>query len=350
MRIHLAILLFLVSPGRALAETGRIQVVAEGAPGEVVLDSFPTGKNAPATLDGVSVGEHEVSVVYGCMTGSVRVQVTASQLVRATLPMNNTGGEGTVRFSALPPRAEVWVDDVPVPFVEGKAELSCGAHRLLVEAPGIAPWQDMVVVTRGKWTRIKAQFDTKGIDRADPGAVAPQRSEGEFLEEELDEDPMDAEFGGEDEFSFDLPNDDVDVEFEDEFEQGDRDSDYAPRTPDELSELDGGWGSRATDRASLTKRVGISVGSAGVGVVGAVLMIRGIQENNAFVDEWKNLYRFEPTSPEAQAYWAKNIRPARTKAGLGGTATVLGLGGAAATMLFLDIQPGSGLIRLSGEF
>ena len=349
MRTYLAILLFLVLPSLALAATGRIQVVAEGAPGEILLDSFPTGKKAPATLDGVSVGEHEVALVYGCMTGSLRVQVEDSQLARAALPMNNSGGVGTVRFSALPLRAEVWVDDTPVPFVDGKAELSCGAHRLLVEAPGIAPWQDMVVVTSGKWTRIQARFDSESIDRADP-AVVPTMSEDQYLEEELEEDPMDAEFGEEDEFNFDAPNDEMGVEFEDEFDQGDRDSDFAPRTPDELSELDGGWITRPTDRASLTKRVGISVGMAGVGVVGAVLMVGGIQENNAFIDEWKNLYRFEPTGPEAQAYWSENIRPARVKAALGGTATALGLGGATATMLFLDIQPGGGMIRLAGNF
>jgi hypothetical protein len=350
MRNHLAILLFLVLPNLALASTGRIQVVAEGAPGEIVLDNFPTGKTAPAILDAVSVGEHEVVVVYGCMTGSLRVRVADSQLAKAALPMNNAGGVGTVRFSALPPRAEIWVDDALVPFVDGKAELSCGAHRLLVEAPGIAPWQEMVVVTSGKWTRIQAQFDSESIDRADPAVGAQERSEAEYLEEELDEDPMDAEFGDEDEFNFDASNDDMDVEFEDEFEQDDRDSDFAPRTPDELSELDGGWIARPTDRASLTKRVGISVGSAGVGAVGAVLMIGGVQENNAFIDEWKNLYRFEPTSPDAQDYWSKNIRPARTKAALGGAATVIGLGGAAATMLFLNIEPGGGMIRLAGNF
>jgi hypothetical protein len=349
MHTHLAILLLLALPNPALAATGRIQVVAEGAPGEILLDSFPTGRNAPATLDGISVGAHEVAVVYGCMTGSLRVQVVDSQLARAVLPMNNVGGVGTVRFSALPPRAEVWVDDALVPFVDEKAELPCGAHRLLVEAPGIAPWQDTVVVTSGKWTRIQAQYDPENIDRADP-AVVPNMSEDQYLEEELEEDPMDAEFGEEDEFAFDLPNDDIEVEFEDEFEQGGRDSDFAPRTPDELSELDGGWIPRSTDRASLTRRVGVSVGLAGVGVVGSVLMISGVRENNAFVDEWKNLYPFEPTSPEAQAYLSKNIRPARTKAALGGTAAVLGLGGAAATMLFLDLSPGGGMIRLAGEF
>ncbi len=335
MRHHRAILLFLVLPSLTQAATGRIQVVAEGAPGEILLDSFPTGKNAPATLDGIAVGEHEVALVYGCMTGNLRVQVADSQLVQAALPMNNAGGVGTVRFSALPPRAEVWVDDAPVTFADGKAELPCGAHRLLVEGPGIAPWQDMVVVTTGKWTRIQAQFDSEGIDQADP-AADPEQSEAEFLDE--------------DEFNFDAPNDDMDVEFEDEFEQGDRDSDFAPRTPDELNELDGGWIPRSTDRMSLTKRVGISVGLGAVGVAGTVVMLSGIRQNNAFVDEWIRIYKNDPTSEDAQDLWSRSVRPARIKAGLGGTAAVVGLGGATATMLFLDIQPGGGMIRLAGDF
>jgi hypothetical protein len=79
-------------------------------------------------------------------------------------------------------------------------------------------------------------------------------------------------------------------------------------------------------------------------------MLGGIRQNNAFVDEWIKIHKNDPTSEEAQDLWSRSVRPARIKAGLGGTAAVVGLGGAVGTMLLVDLQPGGGMIRLAGEF
>ena len=46
----------------AWAGVGRIEVSAPDAPGEIVLDSFPTGEIAPATIEDVPPGEHQVEL------------------------------------------------------------------------------------------------------------------------------------------------------------------------------------------------------------------------------------------------------------------------------------------------
>jgi hypothetical protein len=212
------------------------------------------------------------------------------------------------------------------------------------------PWD---VEDGGDEEEPETEGDPNTDENADSWMDLPEE-EDLAPEDELNDDfPFDLEEDSdeptENEFGFEHPAEYAEDEFVDEFEQGDRASDFAPRTPDELSELDGGWPPRSTDRASLTKRLGISGGLVGVGVVGAVLMVSGIRANNAFVDEWKNLYGFDPTDPEAQAYWSKNIRPARIMISSGAAIAVLGVGGAGVTMFSLA-EGGAPMIAFEGRW
>jgi len=351
MRTPLFLILLGTFSSAALAGTGQIHVVAPGAPGEIVLDGFPTGMKAPATLDGVPTGQHEIEVKYGCMVGKGRVPVAEGKLAEASLEMDNVGGQGTVRIRNLPDGSEVWVDDVPVLFPERRAEIACGAHRLMVEGPGILPWQETIVVTSGKWTQVDGNFETERLEREESNQ-RPNRKEP-LDEEAMLEADLDENYGGdpEEDFSFDDTAGYETDEFVDEFDRrSNRDSDFAPRTPEELKDLDGGWIPKSSDGMTLTKRVGFSTGMVALGAVGSYFMVTGVAENNLYVDEWKSLFEFEPTSSDAQTYWNKNIRPVRIKAGLGSAAAVLGFGGAAATMFFLDGESGGMMMRVSGEF
>lgn len=342
MRLISALLLSVLLTPLAFAGTGRVEVLAVGAPGEILLDSFPTGKTAPATLEGVAVGEHEIKLVYGCMTGSGRVLVQEDKLAQANLQLNNAGGMGTARIRELPTDAEIWVDDALVKFVDGISELPCGAHRMLVEAPGYLPWQETIVVTTGKWTQLRPKLERRQVDE-------PSQAEERVYDEN---DYVDDEFDSvSDEFQFADADEENETDYIDEFENRQRDSDYAPRTPEELSGLDGpAWRSRSFNRASLTKRVGLSTTMALGGVVGLIVAVKAGAENNLLVEEYTNLYRTEPHSEEAQEHWREYIRPVRIRAGLGGAGAVLGLGGATAVMFFLDVNDTTIRLGAGGRF
>ena len=169
--------------------------------------------------------------------------------------------------------------------------------------------------------------------------------EDDYLEQELRLTP--------DDFEFTDDYDDVDAENEyfDEFDTRERESDYVPRTPDELSGLDGpAWRTRPTDRARSTKRVLLSTVMGVGGIVSTFVAIDAGAENNAFISEYTQLYQFEPNSVEAQKYWKENIQPVRIKAGLCGVGAAVGIGGAAAIMMFLDVSDTYVRVGAGGRF
>ena len=348
MRLVSAFLMLGMFSPSAYAEGGRIEVTVLGAPGEILLDSFPTGKTAPAVLEGVAAGEHEIALTYGCMSGLERVLVEENGVVIANLQMNNEGGVGTVRLRELPPGAEVWVDGAPGSFIDGIAELSCGVHRLLVETPGYLPWQETVVVTTGEWTQLSPVIERQEVDG--PGRYSARYSEeDDYLEEELRARPDDFEFT--DDYADEMDEMDEENEYFDEFNTRERESDYVPRTPDELSGLDGpAWRTRSPNRASSTKRVLLSTVMGVGGIVSTFVAIDAGAENNAFIAEYTQLYQFEPNSVEAQQYWKENIQPVRIKAGLCGVGAAVGIGGAAATMMFLDVSDTYVRVGAGGRF
>ena len=347
MRLVLATLFLGLFSPLVYAEGGSIEVSVLGAPGEILLDSFPTGKMAPATLEGVAAGEHEITLAYGCMSGVERVLVEEGRIVTANLQMNNEGGVGTVRLRNLPTGADVWVDDAPGKFVDGISELPCGAHRLLVEVPGYFSWQETVVITTGKWTQVTPVMEVKQVE--EPAfSTNDYRDEDAYLEDELDAVSDDFEFSNEYDYA---DEEDDQNEYFDEFDTRQRESDYAPRTPDELSGLDGpAWRTRSSDRASLTKRVLMSTVMGVGGLISTVVAIDAGAENNAFIVEYTKLYQFEPNSVEAQQYWKENIQPVRIKAGLCGVGAVVGIGGAAAVMMFLDVSDTYVRVGAGGRF
>ena len=191
--------LLLSSTAFAQQRPGTIVVNSGSAKGEIVLDGFPTGIMAPSTLESVPPGEHVIEVEYGCMFASGTVLVRTEEQSTANLKVENRGGEGTIRVRNLPRGAEVYIDDAPADSLglEDGSSVKCGARRVRVESPGFEPWEELVVVTSGKWS-----------------TVTPELVEAEMVEEpryeERDIGAYDEpEYGGYDDL--DEPDDDFDI-------------------------------------------------------------------------------------------------------------------------------------------
>lgn len=144
--------------------SGQIRVDVQNMPGEIVLDGFLTGQKAPAVLEAVEPGVHEVQIEYGCLLGKTQVTVQAGATARARIRVKNRGGVGTVRVRDVPPWAEAFVDGRPMPSARDGEEVACGGHRITVEASGMSPWQDQVVVTTGQWTTVTVPSTWEGME------------------------------------------------------------------------------------------------------------------------------------------------------------------------------------------
>ena len=148
--------LALSSTALAQQRPGQIVIDAGSAKGEIVLDGFPTGITAPATLESVPPGEHVIEVEYGCMFASGTVLVRTEETSTANMKVENRGGNGTIRVRGLPRGAEIYIDDAPSDALglEEGSQVKCGARRVRVEAPGFETHEELVVVTSGKWSTI----------------------------------------------------------------------------------------------------------------------------------------------------------------------------------------------------
>ena len=153
---------FFVGPAWA-ASSGQIKVEVQNMPGEIVLDGFLTGKKAPALLEAVEPGVHEVQIEYGCLLGKTQVTVQAGATTRAKIRVKNRGGMGTIRVRDVPPWAEAFVDGRPMKSARDGIEVTCGGHRVTVEASGMSSWQDQVVITTGQWTTVTVPSTWEGM-------------------------------------------------------------------------------------------------------------------------------------------------------------------------------------------
>jgi hypothetical protein len=180
----------MISPSVAMAQVrpGNIEIDAGGAKGEIILDGFPTGIEAPGTLESVPPGEHMIQIEYGCFLAEGTVLVETEETVKASLTPDNRGGTGTIRLRDLPRGAQILLDDAPVERPEEGVEAACGARRLVVESPGYEAWEELVVVTTGKWTTVEPELVEERIADEPP----PARPEYDDYD---DYDELDEELG-----------------------------------------------------------------------------------------------------------------------------------------------------------
>ena len=337
----LRLLLLFLWGTTASAATGSIRVDVPNAPGEITLDGMPTDQTAPAVIESVAPGEHVVELQYGCMRGSARVTVYEEKTATARIRMRNVGGEGTVRLRGLPPMARVYVNDAPVRQASEGIELSCGGHRIRAEAEGFADWEETVAVTTGRWSTVSIQmveidiedgprpqsftpveldedFDTiDAIDweeedrlleeeeKAIAEQVAAARTEESRRERFGDVDALDGEetetppVGPEPLGDYDeelaAPADPLEPEI-DRLTLGEEDSSSPPRDGDKI------W---------LYSGLGTTAAGLGGLIYGLVLHARFLDAKN----EWNTIVSAtgSPTSPEAQAFGAEFMNPAKSR-------------------------------------
>ncbi len=380
----------------AVAAPGNIHVIAPQVPGEIILDGFPTGETAPATLRSVSPGEHLVELQFGCVSGSLRVEVAENNTTEAPLVLNHLGGTGTLRLRGLPRGGQVFLDSAPLEWRDEGVEVPCGAHRALVEAEGFEPWSANVVVTTGKWTMVELELveedieeratsargrsqersdETDGLGVGGGGLEPPEDGEPiddlrsydnsqriddlegtmerrpelddtEFpddldsLDDEFEQDPVDFDFdeagGGEDQEFFDM-------------DREDRESAFVPRSNPELDSLDTEWGRETRSREFSIRRAAVATGFGALGLTGVVVAITGASEFSESKAEWTSLYLNDSTSSEATDWWNQHVRPSQLRLVLGSTVAVVGLGGGAATLFFLR-EGNVSMILLEGRW
>ncbi|MCB9765863.1 MAG: hypothetical protein H6739_39180 [Alphaproteobacteria bacterium] len=225
------------APSLAWAATGSIEVQVSKAPGEIVLDGFPTGKNAPAVLDNVPTGDHVIELEYGCLAGKAEVTVAQDETAVAALVMDNRGGQGTLRLRGLPNAAQVLIDGAPVDNASEGVQLACGARHVEIEAPGFQHHEEMAAITTGKWTTLDLALDEISME-----VTPPQRPAAD----DLDLDGPDPYDDGPDGYSGYDELDELDEGDEDD-DRGrgrdrDRDEDDDPGRYDALDDLDEGGG------------------------------------------------------------------------------------------------------------
>ena len=371
----LRILAFCFWGSTALASTGSIRVDVSNAPGEITLDGMPTDQIAPAVIESVAPGEHVVELHYGCMSGSARVTVYEERTTTARMRMRNIGGEGTVRLRGLPPMARVFVDDAPVRQAGEGVELPCGGHRIRAEAEGFADWEETVAVTTGKWSTVTirmVEIDIEDGPRAQ--AFTPVELEDDLdafddinweeedrllaAEESAAAEQRAAERAGEsrrERFG------DVDGLDESEDEPpalgpeplGDYDEDLGPSEAslepeiDRLEERDETPQREPREAKNVLLYSGLGTAAAGLGgiIYGAVLHARYLEAKS----EWNAIAAAtgSPTSPEAQAFGAEFMNPAKARRnrvlGLSTSLLVAGGGVTAYGFFQLSAPDGTGL-------
>lgn len=337
----LRLLPLLVIGSTASAATGSIRVNVPNAPGEITLDGMPTDQTAPAVIESVAPGEHVVELQYGCMRGSARVTVYEEKTATARMRMRNVGGEGTVRLRGLPPMARVFVDDAPVRQAGDGIELSCGGHRIRAEAEGFADWEETVAVTTDRWSTVTIQMVEIDIeDGPRPQSFTPVELDEDFgdiddidweeedrlLEEEdlkamEEQAALQAEESRRERFG---NVDSLDEEAEEEPTPGpapldDYDEDLdAPDEPleAEFEPLDV-HETRISSKPAAQENVllysGLGTTAAGIGGLIYGLVLHG--RYNDAKSEWNEISAAtgSPTSPEAQAFGAEVMTPAKKR-------------------------------------
>ncbi len=180
-------MLLMSSTALAQVAGGTLIVNVPNSPGEIMLDGFPTGQEAPATLENVAPGTHLVQMEFGCMVGEKQVTVTADKTTKLTLPMTYKGGTGTIRLKGVPYTATILVDDAPIRSWEEGVEAKCGSRRITVESPGFEDWSTNAIVTSGKWLTVQVSLVEAEIQETAPAPPRQSSRPVDDFEDDYDE-------------------------------------------------------------------------------------------------------------------------------------------------------------------
>ncbi len=357
----------------AQSKTGSVQVNAGNATGEIIMDGFPMDVMAPGSIEGVPAGEHAFEVEYGCMMATGTFTVIAEETVNADLAVENRGGQGTLRMRGLPAGAEVLVDGAPVDDVDQGVQAKCGGRNVVIEADGFEIWEETVVVTTGKWSRLEPAMVQGGMPVLDPtedrrddlddgrSSLDDGRSALDQEMAALDElDEPDQGRGVRDEFD-DLDDLDGLDDFEEEDGVSSRNDEFDEL--DELDELDGGSSKSPREPKGgpgFPTRAVVTGAGAAVAVTGVVLsaQAQGTYSNAKGIHE--GMVAANQTA-QATLQMTQFVTPAKNSRNASMVLAVAGAGLGTAGFLLIDPIDSSvafvpstdsrgGMVVLSGSF
>jgi len=149
---------------QALAQdTGDVFVtLVDGNAGTIFLDGNDTGLKTPATLKGVTIGQHQIQVRGDCMVANATVDVAMGRIARTEMQMSSVGG--FLMMEITPAEATVFLDGVKVgngPTLGIEAD--CGDHVIEATADGLAPEKRTIRVEMGSATQLRFDLGEAGF-------------------------------------------------------------------------------------------------------------------------------------------------------------------------------------------
>jgi len=137
--------------------TGDIFIKSNPSDGEIYLDSFNTGEKTPATLRGVTIGNHEIMVIKDDKISSKSVKVKINDIVYEDLQLAK--GSGSLRIYSDPPEAEVFLNGQ----LRGRTpliikDLNIGEQLIKFKKQGYADFEKRVDITFSKTANVDVKL------------------------------------------------------------------------------------------------------------------------------------------------------------------------------------------------
>jgi len=155
-----------------VAAAGTLSISSDPSGATVLIDNMTIGSTTPTIIEGISSGNHYVSLKRAGFQDYTRivmindnvtstVAVTLIALTTTTLETTN----GSIKVESNPSNAAVFVNTE----YQGKTPLTLynitrGTHRVLVQKIGYQDWSERISVTTGVRTDVYASLQAEAAD------------------------------------------------------------------------------------------------------------------------------------------------------------------------------------------
>ncbi|MBN2424530.1 MAG: PEGA domain-containing protein [Calditrichaceae bacterium] len=153
--------------------TGDIFIKSTPSEADIYLDGFNIGMKTPATIRGVTVGNHEISVIKKDKSNSINVLVKANDILYEDLKLDI--GTGPLKIYSNPPEAEVYLEDK----LMGKTplilrDLNMGENVLKFKKEGYATLKEHVNLGINKTTVVDVVLHKAGKTNISIETIPPE--------------------------------------------------------------------------------------------------------------------------------------------------------------------------------
>lgn len=137
--------------------TSSVMIISKPAGAEVEIDGKSIGET-PKIIHEQSIGNHKAIIKKPGFTQqevSWDVEDARPQLVKTSLSSNM----GTLNIDSSPTNMDLLIDDKPCGKTPFKEQIEQGEHKIKIEKTGFAPYEQIVVITRGQEKKVYAQIN-----------------------------------------------------------------------------------------------------------------------------------------------------------------------------------------------